>query len=151
MFPGSPAPLPPSTPLRAVLQLLPPYGLLGVWLRQRGTPLSLRAAGSRRLLVCADLGVLLRRCERIAVGQQRRVVLLSAAQLIRCRVLEIVLGTPFLPPPALLRELYPATRTGNGVFTVPIGLGSAEEALALCAAARIPVRSSRVAYAAASG
>jgi hypothetical protein len=63
-------------------------------------------------------------------------------------VLEIVLGTPYLPPPALLRELFPGVREGPGTLTVPVGLGSPEEALALCAAHSVPVRSSRIAYAA---
>jgi hypothetical protein len=122
-----------------------------VWLRGSPVLVAVRAAGSRRLLLSGDLGALLRRCERVAVRRRGRIAVLSAAALIRCRVLEVVLGTPFLPPPSLLRELYPAVRADADVLTIPIGLGSPEEALALCAAARLPVRSSRVGYAAAVG
>jgi hypothetical protein len=32
------------------------------------------------------------------------------------------------------------------VFALPIGLGSAEEALALCAVERLPVAATRIAY-----
>ena len=151
MFPGSPAPLPPDTPLRTLIELIPAHVSLGVWLR-RSPPLRLlHAPAGRCLLLSPDLGSLLRRCELIAVRRQGRPDLLSAAQLLRCRVLEIVLGTPFLPPPAQLRELFPSLVAEGGSFSVPIGLGSAEEALAICAARRIPVRSSRIAYAAPSG
>jgi hypothetical protein len=107
--------------------------------------------GFRRLLLSRDLGVLLRRCDRIAIRHGRRIEILSASLLIRCRVLEIVLGTPFLPPPAQLRELFPALAEGSLGYEVPIGLGSAEEALAICAAARVPVRSTRVRYVPMSG
>jgi hypothetical protein len=79
------------------------------------------------------------------------VAILSAGQLLRCRVLEIVLGTPFLPPPGQLRELFPAISTRPGTWAVPIGLASAEEALAVCAAAGVRVRASRIEYGAMSG
>jgi hypothetical protein len=103
------------------------------------------------VLLCRDLGALLRRCNRIAVRHGGRIDLLTASQLIRCRVLEIVLGTPYLPPPAQLRALYPALAEGCRGYAIPIGLGSAEEALAICAAERLPIRSSRIGYAAVSG
>jgi hypothetical protein len=151
MFPGSPAPLPPATPLTAILALVPPATTTGVWLRGCVGSRLLRLPGSRRLLLSRDLGVLLRRCDRIAIRHGQQLEVLSASHLIRCRVLEIVLGTPFLPPPAQLRELFPALAEGSRGYEVPIGLGSAEEALAICAAARVPVRSSRVRYAPMSG
>jgi hypothetical protein len=98
-----------------------------------------------------DLGALLRRCDRIAVRHGPDIVVLSASQLVRCRVLEIVLGTPFLPPPAQLRALFPAVSAGRAGWSVPIGLASAEEALAICAAERVPVRASHIGYGAMSG
>lgn len=153
MFPGSPAPLPPSTRLEQVLRLLPARATAGLWAQRTDrsrAPYPLQAPGGRGLLVASDLGWLLQRADRIAVRDDRGPALLTAAQLLRCRVLEIVLGTPYLPPPALLRELFPGVREGSGTLAVPIGLGSPEEALALCATHRIPVRSSRVAYAAPS-
>ena len=146
MFPGSPAPLPPGTPLRAVLALLPTGRTAGVWLRRCHRLGAVRTRGARRLLLSQDLGALLRRCELIAVRHGGRPELFSAARLARCRLLAIVLGTPFLPPPRQLRELYPAMAAEPVLYTIPLGLGSAEEALAICAAERLEVRSTRIAY-----
>ena len=151
MFPGSPTPLPPCTSLRRLLQLLPPGQATGVWLRQCRSLRVLHAPGGRYLLLSYDLGTLLRRCEWIAVRHGAGVAVLSAAQLVRCRVLEIVLGTPFLPPPAQLRALFPTVSAGRTTWSVPIGLASAEEALAICAAERVPVRATHIGYAATSG
>jgi hypothetical protein len=69
-----------------------------------------------------------------------------AAVLVGFRVLEIVLATPYLPPPRQLRLLFPAARVCEGVVSLPLGLGSAEEVLALCAAERLPVSATRIAY-----
>jgi hypothetical protein len=146
MFPGSPAPLPPRTPLRAVLALLPAGCTAGVWLRSCPKLGRMRVCGARRLLLSQDLGALLRRCDIIAVRHEGRPELFFASQLARCRLLAIVLGTPFLPPPAQLRALYPAMAAEPGFYTIPIGLGSAEEALAICAAEQLPVRSTRIDY-----
>ena len=151
MFPGSPAPLPASTSLTAILRLIPAGGTAGVWLRGCRLPCRAHFPGGRGVLLAADLGILLRRCEQILVRHGGLIDLLSASTLIRCRVLEIVLGTPYLPAPAQLRELYPAVAEGRDGYAIPLGLGSAEEALALCAAERLPVRSSRIRYAAISG
>jgi hypothetical protein len=129
MFPGSPAPLPPGTRLSAIIGLIPPDTPTGVWLRGCAVPRPLHLPGQRRLLLSRDLGALLRRCRQIVVRHGGRIDLLSASQLVRCRVLEVVLGTPFLPPPAQLRELFPALAEGSRGFAIPIGLGSAEEAL----------------------
>ena len=150
MFPGSPAPLPPRTPLVVVLSLLLPGRTAGVWLRRCHRLGVVRARGARRLLLSQDLGALLRRCEHIAVRHGERAELFSAAGLSRCRLLEIVLGTPFLPPPRQLRELYPAMAVEPGLYTIPLGLGSAEEALAICAAEHLAVRSTRIEYGALS-
>ena len=151
MFPGSPAPLPPATPLAALLNLVAPGTTAGVWLRGGSAARVLQLPGARRVTVAPDLGVLLRRCERIVVRHGGRLDLLSASQLVRCRVLEIVLGTPFLPAPAQLRALYPTLAEGPRGYAIPIGLGSAEEALAICAVERMPVRSTRIGYRAVSG
>jgi hypothetical protein len=66
-------------------------------------------------------------------------------------VLQIVLGTPYLPAPPQLRALYPTLQTGEGTIAIPIGLGSAEEALSLCAVEKVPVVGSRIEYHAISG
>lgn len=146
MFPGSPAPLPPDTPLSTVLNLAPAGTLLGVWVRGCRQRVGCRVHGSRALLVGADLGALLRRCDRVVVRDGGRPVALPASLLIRCRVLEIVLGAPFLPPPAQLRSLFPRLRGTGKRIAIPIGLGSAEEALAACAGDRLQVVSTRIVY-----
>ena len=146
MFPGSPAPLPPRTPLRLVLSLLPAGRTAGVWVRRCRRLAVVRGRGARRLLLSNDLGALLRRCDVIAVRHDGRAELFSAGRLARCRLLEIVLGTPFLPPPRQLRELYPSIAAEPGLYTIPLGLASAEEALAVCCAEHLPVRSTRIEY-----
>jgi hypothetical protein len=121
-----------------------------VWLRGSRRLQRWRAKG-RRILVGPDLGALLRRCDHVIVGDGGRPVALPATLLIRWRVLEIVLGTPYLPPPRLLRLLFPGLRTSTRGVAIPLGLGSAEEALAACARERLPVVSSRIAYQHVSG
>lgn len=149
MFPGSPAALLAALPLRVLSGLASPDVVLGVWLRTARRAVTVRwvSGGRARLLLLGpDLGYLLRRCDRVAVRDGAAVIAVPATRLIKLRVLEIVLGTPYLPPAGRLRELFPAGRVGEGRVTVPIGLGSPEEALALCASARIPVAASRISY-----
>lgn len=149
MFPGSPARILPTCPLPSLLALAPAGVVLGVWLRgcARPTPVRCRTPGGvRHLLAAEDLGYLLRRCALVALrdgGTLRRV---PAEVLVRWRVLEVVLGAPYLPPPGQLRSLFPGGRVREGVLSLPLGLGSAEEALALCAAERVPVAATRIAY-----
>ncbi|HEU5039257.1 MAG TPA: hypothetical protein VFT84_00450 [Gemmatimonadales bacterium] len=133
-----------------MLALLPAGRTAGVWLRRCPGLVALRSHGARRLLLSQDLGILLRRCHSIAVRHSGRPELFFASQLARCRLLAVVLGTPFLPPPAQLRALYPAMASEPGFYTIPIGLGSAEEALAICAAEHVAVRSTRIEYGLAS-
>jgi hypothetical protein len=145
MFPGSPARIPPSWPLRCLVPLADADGPLGVWLRGCTQPQAIQFRG-RHLLVSDDLGYLLRRCGRIALRDGGGVRAVTAGVLVGCRVLEIVLGTPYLPPPHQLRRLFPAARVRKGVVALPLGLGSAEEALALCASAQLPVSATRITY-----
>jgi hypothetical protein len=149
MFPGSPARLRPGTALHAILPLAVPGTTLGVWVRGCGRPAAVRCrgpAGLRFLLIADDLGYLLCRCGHVAVRDGERVAPVPAGVLLRWRVLEIVLAAPYLPAPDQLRVLFPAARVREGVLALPIGLGSAEEVLALCAAARVPVAATRIAY-----
>lgn len=153
MFPGSPARLLPTCPLRSVLALAPPGGPLGVWLRGCRRPITLRCRGPdgpRALLGADDLGYLLRRCHRVALRDAGVVRVVSAAALLGCRVLEIVLAAPYLPPPAQLRELFPAARVHEGVVALHLGLASPEEVLALCAAEGLAVSATRIGYRGAS-
>jgi hypothetical protein len=149
MFPGSPARLRPATALRAILPLARPDIVLGVWLRGCARPAALRCRGTgglRHLLAADDLGYLIHRCGQVVVRDGERVAPVPAAVLLGWRVLEIVLATPYLPDPDQLRTLFPAARVRQGVVALPIGLGSAEEALAVCAAARVPVAATHIGY-----
>lgn len=71
---------------------------------------------------------------------------MAAAVLLGWRVLEIVLAAPYLPDADQLRALFPGARVRPGAFVLPLGLGSAEEALAVCAAVRLPVAATRIGY-----
>jgi len=149
MFPGSPARLRPGTALHAVIPLARPGVVLGLWLRGCARAAALRGRGPgglRHLLVSDDLGYLLRRCGHVVVRDGERVLPVPAPVLLGWRVLEIVLAAPYLPAPDQLRALFPAARVREGVLSLPIGLGSAEEALAVCAAERVPVAATRIAY-----
>ncbi len=149
MFPGSPARIVPACPLRPLVALAPLGGVLGVWLRDcvRPTPVRCRTPGGVRHLIAAeDLGYLLRRCAVVALRDGGALRLVSSEVLVRWRVLEVVLGAPYLPPPDQLRSLFPRARVREGVLSLPLGLGSAEEALALCAAEGVPVVATRIAY-----
>lgn len=149
MFPGSPARIVATCPLPSLLPLAPPGVVLGVWLRGASRPVAVRcrgACGARHLLLADDLGYLLRRCSLVALRDGRAIRRAPVGLLLRWRVLEVVLGAPYLPPPEQLRALFPGGRMREGVWSLPLGLGSAEEALALCAARRLPVASSRITY-----
>lgn len=149
MFPGSPARLLAATPLGAILPLAPRGTVLGVWLRGCANPAAVRCGAPRslrQLLIAEDLGYLLHRCPQVAVRDGDRVAVVAAAVLIGWRVLEIALAAPYLPDPDKLRALFPVARVREGVLSLPIGLGSAEEALAVCAAERLPVVATRIAY-----
>jgi hypothetical protein len=90
--------------------------------------------------------LLLRRCGRVAVRDGGRVTVLDAQRLIGWRTLQIVTGAPFLPGLEELRVLFPNLQVTGGRIAVPLGLGSAEEALALCAAERLPVLATWIDY-----
>jgi hypothetical protein len=104
------------------------------------------AGGLRHLLAADDLGYLLHRCRQVVVRDGDRVTPMPAAVLLGWRVLEIVLAAPYLPDAAQLRALFPSAQVRPGAFALPLGLGSAEEALAVCAAARLPVAATRIGY-----
>jgi hypothetical protein len=145
MLPGAPSRLPTSFPLRRALGLSHPGDPLGAWVRMGRWPLHLRAGG-RALLASADLGYLLRRCARVLVRDGGAAIVLEADQLIAWRTLQIVVGAPFLPEVQALRAMYPGLRVTQGRIALPIGLDGAEPALAACAAARVPVAATWIAY-----
>lgn len=145
MLPGAPSRLPTSFPLRRALGLSHPGDPLGAWVRMGRWPLHLRAGG-RALLASADLGYLLRRCAGVLVRDGEAAIVLEADQLIAWRTLQIVVGAPFLPEVQALRAMYPGLRVTRGRIALPIGLDGAEPALAACAAARLPVAATWIAY-----
>ncbi|MGH7499375.1 MAG: hypothetical protein ACREL3_11045 [Gemmatimonadales bacterium] len=145
MLPGAPSQLLPATPLATVLALAHPGELLGAWVRGCRAPCRLQA-DRRSLLVGADLGALLRHCIRVAVRERGRATVLEVRCLIAWRTLRIVIGAPCLPRIERLRSLYPELIVHGNRIGVPIGLGPPEEALAACAAARVPVVSTWIDY-----
>ncbi len=149
MFPGSPARLRPRTTLRDLLALARPGAVLGAWLRGCPNPVPIRAAGpagTLQVLAADDLGLLVAGCSQVVVRDGERLVRVASGILIGWRVLEVVLAAPYLPTPGQLRDLLPGARVRQNELALPIGLGSAEEALAACAAARLPVAASRIGY-----
>jgi hypothetical protein len=153
MFPGSPAPLRPTVSLLHIAKLAWPGEVLGAWIRGCRRTCRLRLVGVLGhpcIHAGPDLGALLHRCRRVVVWDDG-LQAVESSRLIRCRVLQIMLGTPYLPPPAQLRALYPSLQAGEGTIALPIGLGSAEEALSLCVAEKVPVAGSRIEYRAFSG
>lgn len=146
MLPGAPTHLLPAVSLPTVLVLARPGELFGVWLR--GCRRCCRLRSDRRsLLLGADLGLLLlRRCSRVAVRHGPGIAVLPAERLLAWRTLQIVIGTSHLPSLDRLRFLYPDMVIRGRRIAVPIGLASPEEALAACAASRVPVLSSWIDY-----
>ena len=145
MLPGAPSRLPTSFPLRRALGLAHPGDPLGAWVRMGRCPLHLRAGG-RALLASTDLGYLLRRCAQVIVRDGEAAIVLEADQLIAWRTLQIVIGAPFLPAVQALQAMYPDLRVTHGRIALPIGLDGAELALSACAAARVPVTATWIAY-----
>jgi len=135
----------PSTQLRALVRLGEADETLGVWARGCARPRRLVAAG-RRLALSQDLGFLLRRCQRTVVRVSGVLHAMSADRLIGWRTLQIAVGSPVLPGLDAWRILYPSLRVAGHRITVPIGRGSAEEVLALCAADRMAVLGSWIDY-----
>jgi hypothetical protein len=145
MCQGAPSQLLPTARLTAVLAVARPGELLGVWARGGRRALRLRV-NRRALLIGADLGALLRRCNRIAIRYRGRAVVVEAEGLIAWRTLRIVTGTPYLLELERLRFLVPDLEVSGTRLTLPLGLGGPEEALAACIAARVPVVASWIEY-----
>ena len=145
MLQGSPSPLLAADLLTSVLPLARPGELIGAWMRGCRRLLRLRSA-RRALLAGSDLGVLLRRCNRVAIRHRSQLLVVDAERLIAWRTLRIVTGATDLPGVEQLRMLIPRLEARGSRIDVPIGLGAPEEALAACVAARVPVVASWIAY-----
>jgi hypothetical protein len=145
MLPGAISRLPASFPLRRALAFAHPGEPLGAWVRLGRWPLHLRAGGCA-LVASTDLGFLLRRLAHVLIRAGTHPVVLEAERLIAWRTLQIVVGAPYLPDLPGLRALYPELRVSPGRIALPLGLGSGEAALAVCAQAGLPVTASWIEY-----
>ncbi len=142
---GAPSRLLPVTGLEEVLAFARPGEVLGVWVRGGRYPLFLRI-NRRALMIGADLGALLRRCNRIAIRWRGRSAVAEAEHLIAWRTLRIVAGTPCLPRLDRLRALVPGLKVSEPCLTLALGLDGPEEVLAACIAAGVSVVASRIEY-----
>ncbi len=149
MFAGSPLPLHSASSLASVVRQALPGERLGAWVRGIGPRVRGGIVRGVRLVLSGDLGALLCRCDRVAVRRGAEPVVLPADELIGLRVLEIVLGLPYLPAAERLEALYPGLRCDSGVLALPVGADAPEEVLGRFAQRRIPVAASRIRYLAA--
>ncbi len=149
MLLGAPLPLADQCPLHELVHLVGQKTRAGVWLRgaRRDLPLHLRWGSERvRVLIGHDLGRLLRRCSWVAVRLHQVPVLLRVEELIRCRVLQVVTGTPYLPSAERLAAILPGAQLQLGGFSVLTHRHPPEEVLGICLTHGIPVAESRIDY-----
>jgi hypothetical protein len=149
MLSGPPLPLPHDIPLHQLLAYARQPGTLGAWVRGSVRTLHLyesASGASHRLLIGPDLGHLLSRCDRVALREGTRAVVLDAEAVIRWRVLQVVTATPHLPPLERLNEIFPGAQLDNSGFQVAMASRTPEHILAECLTHGIPVRESRIIY-----
>jgi hypothetical protein len=149
MLSGPPLPLPHDIPLHQLLACARQPGTLGAWVRGSVRTLHLyesASGASHRLLIGPDLGHLLSRCDRVALREGGRAVVLDAEAVIRWRVLQVVTATPHLPPLERLDEIFPGAQLNSSGFQVAMSSRSPEHILAECLTHGIPVRESWIIY-----
>jgi hypothetical protein len=146
MFSGPPLSLPSNYPLILLLDQVRPGERLGAWVRPLRHPLPIYCARGGRILVNADLGLLLQQCNRVALREGNEAVVLEAEQLIRWRALQVVTATPYLPTLDRLHEIFPGAELDPAGFRVPLHSRPPEEVLADCLSHAIPVTGSRIVY-----
>jgi hypothetical protein len=150
MLSGPPLPLRPDFPLARLAPLLPAGSRVGAWVQAPGSPLELRIRSrpgrGLPVLLASDLGYLLRRRGLVVVRVGEGAELLAAEELIRCRALQVVTGTPYLPSPDQLKSLFPEVTLQPSGFSVLLCERQPEEVLGLCLSHDIPVLESRISY-----
>jgi hypothetical protein len=99
-----------------------------------------------RILVDADLGRLLGRCDRVVLRQGAEPVALEAATVIHWRALQVVTSSPHLPSPERLNQILPGAHIEGAGFHVALGNQPPEQVLAECLTHGIRVMESRVIY-----
>lgn len=149
MFSGPPLPLPPDLPIRQLFAQARQPGILGAWVRGSTCALHLYEAdggATGPILVSPDLGLLLGRCNRIALREGEHSIVLDASTIICWRTLQVATGYPHLPGLERLAILFPGLLVDHGGFSVPIESHSADAVLAECLAQGLPVTGSRIVY-----
>ena len=146
MFSGPPLPLPSDLPLNFLLDQVRPPETLGAWTRAPTHRLQIHCPRGGRILVSADLGLLLGRCSRVALREGNEAVVLEASQLIQWRALQVVTATPYLPEIERLKDIFPGANLDSTGFHVPIQCHAPEDLLADCLTHAIPVAGSRIVY-----
>ena len=149
MFPGPPLPLRPDLPLRQLRSVLSSERNVGAWFSGSARWLRLYARSPgwcSDVLISADLGFLLRRCNRVVVRQGLCAVLLECELLIQWRALRVVTAAPYLPCPERLQELFPGCEIHDTGFHVPTRNCPPEAVLAECLSEGIPVAETRIIY-----
>jgi hypothetical protein len=150
MFSGPPLPLPPELPLSFLFSHARLPGTLGAWVRRAKCDSRLydtSGPAGRPVLLSADLGFLLARCDRIALREGSGPVILDADTVIRWRALQVITALPHLPGlERLIKEFPGITHCGSLGLLIPIPTESPEEVLAACLATGMQVTGSRVVY-----
>ena len=149
MLTGAPLPLPHNFPVRQLASLTQLKPDVGAWFRSsdRRLRLWIRADGRCSLvLIASDLGLLLRCCNWVILRKAAQTLMLPSELLISWRTLQVVTGTPYLPCPERLKELFPEVFIDGIRFHVPTQCRPPEEVLAECLTHGIPVAESRIIY-----
>jgi hypothetical protein len=149
MLSGPPLPLPLSTPLQQILTYARQPGILGAWVRGSSQAIHLYETGDGavgRLLVDADLGNLLSRCEQVILCQGTEVVVLDVSTVIQWRAVQVVTATPHLPGLERLSQILPGVHLESAGFHVPVVSQPPEQVLSECLTQGIRVVESRVIY-----
>jgi hypothetical protein len=147
-----PLPLGPEYPLAQLIGLLDSRAAqahLGVWVDfDAMIPLYVTAGGrSCQMLLSGDLGLLLRRCHRVAVRQEGQVRVLAVEMLLRWRTLEVVTPTGCSPSQERIQQIFPQAVMEPTGFRVPVDSVPPETILAECLTHDVPVAESRITYA----
>jgi len=86
----------------------------------------------------------------VVVREGENAVLLESELLIQWRALQVVTGTPYLPCPHRLKELFPDSKINDLGFHVPTRSCPPETVLAECVTQGIPVAATHIIYSAPS-
>lgn len=151
MLAGPPLPLVPEYPLAQLIGLIaahPAEAQLGVWVDFDAViPLYVTARSrSCRMLLSGDLGLLLGRCDHVAVRQEGQVRVLPAAMLMHWRTLEVVMPAGCSPSQERLQQILPTAVIEATGFRVPVDSMPPETILAECLTHGLPVAESRITY-----